>query len=130
MGRPQRERGRLSLLVFSFQFSGKKKSEKWKRGEVGRIRLARRSFNEAWARSAQFVFFRRRLCFLFSRSHRFTKALGPPCGGQEECRSLWKQSRMLEMSLVEMVDLCRRCHRLAPFTNYNGNTFSAIARFD
>ena len=27
-----------------------------------------------------------------------------------------------------MVDLCRRCHRLAPFTNYNGNTFSAIAR--
>jgi hypothetical protein len=35
---------------------------------------------------------------------------------------------MLEMSLVEMVDLCRRCHRLAPFTNYNGNTFSAIAR--
>jgi hypothetical protein len=28
----------------------------------------------------------------------------------------------------EMVDLCRRCHRLASFTNYNGNTFSAIAR--
>jgi uncharacterized surface protein with fasciclin (FAS1) repeats len=32
------------------------------------------------------------------------------------------------MTLNEMVDLCRRCHRLAPFTNYNGNTFSAIAR--
>lgn len=32
------------------------------------------------------------------------------------------------MSLDEMVELCRRCHRLAPFTNYNGNTFSAIAR--
>jgi hypothetical protein len=32
------------------------------------------------------------------------------------------------MTLDEMVDLCRRCHRLAPFTNYNGNTFSAIAR--
>jgi hypothetical protein len=32
------------------------------------------------------------------------------------------------MNLDEMVDLCRRCHRLAPFTNYNGNTFSAIAR--
>jgi hypothetical protein len=42
---------------------------------------------------------------------------------------LWEQSRMSEMTLVEMVDLCRRCHRLAPFTNYNGNTFSAIARF-
>lgn len=32
------------------------------------------------------------------------------------------------MSLDEMVELRRRCHRLAPFTNYNGNTFSAIAR--
>jgi hypothetical protein len=35
---------------------------------------------------------------------------------------------MKMMRLDEMVDLCRRCHRLAPFTNYNGNTFSAIAR--
>ncbi len=35
---------------------------------------------------------------------------------------------MESMSLDEMVDFCRRCHRLAPFTNYNGNTFSAIAR--
>lgn len=35
---------------------------------------------------------------------------------------------MESMSLDEMVELCRRCHRLAPFTNYNGNTFSAIAR--
>jgi len=26
------------------------------------------------------------------------------------------------------VDLCRQCHRLAPFCNYNGNTFAAIAR--
>lgn len=32
------------------------------------------------------------------------------------------------MSLFEAVELCRRCHRLAPFTNFNGNTFSAIAR--
>ena len=35
---------------------------------------------------------------------------------------------MKMMHLDEMVDLCRKCHRLAPFTNYNGNTFSAIAR--
>ncbi|MDZ4286880.1 MAG: hypothetical protein U0984_02920 [Prosthecobacter sp.] len=32
------------------------------------------------------------------------------------------------MSLAEAIDLCRRCHRLAPFCFYNGNTFSAIAR--
>ena len=34
---------------------------------------------------------------------------------------------MKEMTLDDMVDFCRRC-RLAPFTNYNGNTFAAIAR--
>ena len=32
------------------------------------------------------------------------------------------------MSLHEMIETCRKCHRLAPFTNYNGNTFAAIAR--
>jgi len=32
------------------------------------------------------------------------------------------------MSLFEAVDVCRKCHRLAPFTNFNGNTFAAIAR--
>ena len=26
------------------------------------------------------------------------------------------------------MDLCRRCHRLAPFCLYNGNTFSGIIR--
>lgn len=32
------------------------------------------------------------------------------------------------MSLYEAIEVCRRCHRIAPFTNYNGNTFAAIAR--
>lgn len=32
------------------------------------------------------------------------------------------------MSLDAMVDLCCKCHRLAPFINYNGSTLSAIAR--
>jgi hypothetical protein len=32
------------------------------------------------------------------------------------------------MNILELVDLCRRCHRMAPFTNYNGNTFAAIVR--
>jgi len=32
------------------------------------------------------------------------------------------------MFLDEAVDLCRECHRLAPFCNFNGNTFAAIAR--
>ena len=53
---------------------------------------------------------------------------GPTSDGHEPCRALWEQSQPLQMTLAEMVDLCRKCHRLAPFTNYNGNTFSAIAR--
>ena len=32
------------------------------------------------------------------------------------------------MSLEEVIDFCRACHRMAPFTNFNGNTFSAISR--
>lgn len=32
------------------------------------------------------------------------------------------------MGLFEVVEVCRKCHRLAPFTNFNGNTFAAIAR--
>ena len=53
---------------------------------------------------------------------------GPTSDGHAECRALWEASAPQPMSLDEMVDLCRRCHRLAPFTNFNGNTFSAIAR--
>lgn len=30
------------------------------------------------------------------------------------------------MELDEAVDICRRCHRMAPFCFYNGNTFSSI----
>ena len=32
------------------------------------------------------------------------------------------------MGLMEAVDLRRKCHRMAPFCLYNGNTFAAIAR--
>lgn len=32
------------------------------------------------------------------------------------------------MSLFDAIETCRKCHRLAPFTNFNGNTFAAIAR--
>lgn len=53
---------------------------------------------------------------------------GPASDGYEECRKLWERSRLKTMPLDELVELCRTCHRLAPFTNYNGNTFSAIAR--
>jgi hypothetical protein len=53
---------------------------------------------------------------------------GPTSDGHESARSLWESERARVMGLYEAVELCRRCHRLAPFTNFNGNTFSAIAR--
>lgn len=53
---------------------------------------------------------------------------GPTSDGHEVTRELWESRRFEEMDLIALADLCRRCHRLAPFTNYNGNTFAAIIR--
>ena len=53
---------------------------------------------------------------------------GPTSDGHEATRELWESARFLPMDLFELADLCRRCHRMAPFTNYNGNTFAAIVR--
>lgn len=43
-------------------------------------------------------------------------------------QELWEREHTQIMNLEEAIDLCRRCHRLAPFCFYNGNTFAAIAR--
>jgi hypothetical protein len=53
---------------------------------------------------------------------------GPTSDGHADCKEVWEANHKREMGLGDVVELCRRCHRLAPFTNYNGNTFSAIAR--
>jgi len=48
--------------------------------------------------------------------------------GHDRTRRLWEESYRREMFLDEAADLCRECHRFAPFCNFNGNTFAAIAR--
>lgn len=53
---------------------------------------------------------------------------GPSSDGHIAAKELWEDARLREMTLFETVEICRRCHRLAPFTNFNGNTFAAIAR--
>jgi len=53
---------------------------------------------------------------------------GPTSDGYDTCKNLWSVNQDSEMTLFELVDFCRRCHRMAPFTNYNGNTFAAIVR--
>jgi hypothetical protein len=52
----------------------------------------------------------------------------PTSDGHDATRQLWEEKRARPMNLDEAVDLCRRCHRMAPFCFYNGNTFVAIIR--
>ena len=52
----------------------------------------------------------------------------PTSDGHDATCALWGAQRGQPMTLSEAVDLCRRCHRMAPFCFYNGNTFAAIAR--
>ena len=57
------------------------------------------------------------------------KALHKPTSdGYEPAKKLWEKSRGCELTLRETLDLCRQCHKLAPFCLYNGNTFAAIGR--
>ncbi len=52
----------------------------------------------------------------------------PTSDGHDVTKEYWESHHQEAMSLDEAVDLCRRCHRLAPFCLYNGNTFTAIVR--
>ncbi len=52
----------------------------------------------------------------------------PTSEGHEPTRQLWESLHRTELTLTEATDLCRRCHRLAPFCNFNGNTFVAVIR--
>lgn len=62
------------------------------------------------------------LCQAKSALHR------PTSGGYELARELWERRHHQALWLDEAVDLSRQCYRLAPFCNFNGNTFAAIAR--
>jgi cytolysin (calcineurin-like family phosphatase) len=52
----------------------------------------------------------------------------PTSDGHAQTQELWNNRHAQLMSLEEAVDLCRRCHKMAPFCFYNGNTFAAIIR--
>jgi hypothetical protein len=57
------------------------------------------------------------------------KALHKPTSdGYKPAQKLWETSRIRELTLRETLDICRQCHKLAPFCFYNGNTFVAIGR--
>jgi len=46
----------------------------------------------------------------------------------EAARQLWEKSCSESMSLQQVLDICRRCYELAPFTFNNGNTFATIGK--
>ncbi len=52
----------------------------------------------------------------------------PTSDGYEVAKALWNANREQKTMLAEAVELCRQCHRTAPFCFYNGNTFVAIIR--
>lgn len=64
----------------------------------------------------------RQLCLPKGALHR------PTSDGYEPTRQLWESRHRTEMTLAEATDLCRRRHQLAPFCNFNGNTFVAVIR--
>ena len=43
-------------------------------------------------------------------------------------RELWQKAASQQLSLQEVLDLCRRCYEMAPFTFNNGNTFATIGK--
>lgn len=57
------------------------------------------------------------------------KALHKPTSdGYAPTKELWGKSRGRELSLPDLLHICFQCHRLAPFCNYNGNTFVTIVK--
>lgn len=64
----------------------------------------------------------RQLCVQKQAQH------GPTRDGYEPTQQLWSERHVQPLDLGEVAELCHRCHRLAPFLNYNGNTFVAVAR--
>ena len=53
---------------------------------------------------------------------------GRTSDGYAQSKQLWEEGMTREMSLEEALDICLKCHRIAPFLNFNGNTFAGIAK--
>ena len=46
----------------------------------------------------------------------------------DAARQIWEKAVAQPLSLEDVLDLCRRCYEMAPFTFNNGNTFASIAK--
>jgi hypothetical protein len=52
----------------------------------------------------------------------------PTSDGYAATKELWEKNRSRKFPLSELLQICFQCHRLAPFCNYNGNTFVTIVK--
>ncbi len=52
----------------------------------------------------------------------------PTCIGYQPAQKRWEKSQTRELTLREVLEVCRQCHKFAPFCFYIGNTFVAIGR--
>jgi hypothetical protein len=59
---------------------------------------------------------------------RRTPYTNPTSDGHLPAKTLWENNQPKKLALTEALEICLKCHRLAPFCFYNGNTFAAIAR--
>ena len=49
--------------------------------------------------------------------------------GYAQTEAVWNANHQREhLTLIEAIEACGKCHRLAPFCNYNGVTFMTIIR--
>ena len=54
--------------------------------------------------------------------------VGRTSEGYAPAQELWEKNRASSLTFLQAADLCRECHRLAPFLFLNGNTFASCAR--
>jgi hypothetical protein len=81
--------------------------------------------NQAWLKAIDWsavTAINQQLCAAKQAQH------GPTSDGHAPARALWEKTHVQAITLDALVELCRKCHQLAPFLNYNGNTFVVIAR--
>ena len=46
----------------------------------------------------------------------------------DSARQFWEKAAAQRMSLEQVLDICRRCYEMGPFTFNNGNTFATIGK--
>lgn len=56
------------------------------------------------------------------------KQFGRSPDGYPKTMEMWESKRKEETSFLDAMEVCFRAHQLAPFLQFNGNTFVTIAR--